>query len=73
MKKNTIYGLFLGLLALFGVATLTPALALESPDFVQNPAGFGQGESIKDELGNNASDAGGGLITVIKNAINWVL
>jgi hypothetical protein len=75
--KKTVYGFLFGFLALFGVATVVPALA-QGYDFTDSATeanGFNAGN---DEKGVGVAGAGGGsknanLISTIKKFLNWCL
>ena len=68
--KKTIYGLLLGFLAIFSVATVAPAMA-------QMVGGQIGGERESSEGGNmldgDSEQKGDALLTTIKKFINWAL
>ncbi len=62
--KKTLYGLLLGVMTVFGVATVLPVAA--QTDW-ENPDNSGMG------IGGHTDQQGSTLLDSIKTAINWVL
>jgi hypothetical protein len=81
--KKTMYGLLLGFVALFGVATVVPALAQGGAGGEPDYSSFGNSTtSFNDSVKTNTSgigvsgageNKGAGIIDVIKRALNWGL